>query len=1021
MRNLVGSLERSSVHTWYVALLAFALVLLSTPASAQTGTVEGQVTAAATGRPVTGAQVAIVGSNIGSRTGDDGRFVLLNVPSGPRQLRVTMIGFSMGTLQFTVQAGATTTANLSLSASVLRLDEVVVTGTAGSARRREVGNTIAQVDVASLPDPPQNVDQLLTARAPGVNISQGAGMAGSGAQIRLRGAVSVSQSNQPLIYIDGIRIKNDGYYKNVPPVGYNGRSGNIAASPINDINPNDIERVEIIKGAAASTLYGTDAAAGVIQIFTKRGSEGRTRWTFEADQGFAHELPFGTPENPWINMKPCTEGPTCWDQWTSNQVTASCATPDSGNQCSWLRDAYRQKYAASVGGGSNIVGYFVSGTYENNDGILPNDNEQKILTRANFNFNIADNVRVDVNTGYTNNRFANTAAGNNAHGLTLNVYRAERNYVSSLDPALLRRLLNQEITTDINRLIAGATVTYTPWTWFNNKFTFGYDFANQENRNNRPFGFVSAPGGILSDQQVNFTTLTGDYVGSLNFNLSEQIRSTFSFGGQSVATETVETTAYGDNFPGPGVQTVSNASTFISRESRIRVVTAGFFVQNVFDIADKLFVTGGVRFDGNSAFGTSLGIEAYPKVSASYVISDESFFPDALGEMKLRGAIGLAGRAPGAFDAVRTWSPVASNNDPAFIPDNIGNDSLGPERTREIEVGVDWGFLNNRISTEFTWYDQNTSDALFGVRQIPSNGFTQSQLINVGKIRNRGIELGVNATVFDQANWGLDLGANLYTNHSLVLDLGDAVPFAAGGGWVEEGFPVMGATGVRINNADEVAPYDTTCAFSCLPSTNGAVHMFGPQQPTKVFGGNVTLRLPKGISLSARGEYQGGAYIFDGPTNNALQRSIRWATCSNAFELLAAGPYTVDAAGNATGSAANLTAWERLSCIPARHVGDVHWEKMDFFKLRDLTARFPLEWLIPQTSSATLTLSLQNWIRWINGRGSASRADNVMPLFDPEMMDNGGTTRSGLDDQNRAITEHVPPPAVFTASLRFTF
>src|SRR5437016_1478085 len=258
---------------------ALGLAVTAYPLAAQTGSVEGTVTAAATREPVVGAEVTIAGSNIGVRTGSDGRFALRNVPAGPREVRVLAIGYRLATRRLTVSADQVNQTSVQLTPSVLQLDAVVVTGTAGLARVREVGNSIAQVNLSQVKDPPANMDQLLQARAPGLNVMQTGGMAGEGAQIRLRGAVSVSQSNQPIVYIDGIRVRSEGYRRNRPPFDDSNsnafRGANYQASPLNDINPADVDHIEVIKGSAASTLYGTEAAAGVIQIFTKHGGTGR--------------------------------------------------------------------------------------------------------------------------------------------------------------------------------------------------------------------------------------------------------------------------------------------------------------------------------------------------------------------------------------------------------------------------------------------------------------------------------------------------------------------------------------------------------------------------------------------------------------------------------------------------------------------------------------------------------------------------------------------------------------------------
>src|SRR5438309_4924966 len=537
--------------------LTVAVSVLCLPAAsrlaAQTGTIEGKVTSVTTGEPIIGAEVSLVGITIGTRTGPGGTFTLLNVPVGPREVRVLAIGYKVASAHLVVLSDLSTTTTVQLAPSVLRLDAIIVTGTHGQARVREVGNSIAQVNLSQLKAPPANMDQLLQARAPGLSVMQTSGMAGEGAQIRLRGAVSVSQSNQPIIYVDGVRVRSEGYRRNRPPFNdSNGfRGGNYQASPLNDINPAAVDRVEIIKGAAASTLYGTEAAAGVIQIFTKRGTSGLPRWTFETGQGFDQLRPFGTDSVPFLSRRPASSPK---GQCVSNPVPG----------CSWIRNGYRERYVGSVSGGSGAFQYFVSGNWENNDGVLPLDNEQRLGTRGNFSFNLMDNLKFDWNTAYSKTDLSNTPSGNNAQGLVLNVYRAERNYRSSSDPRVIDSLLNQSLTTGVQRLTTGGTVTYTLVPWFTNRFTVGCDVAQQENRNLRPFAFVSQPEGRLSDEQIRYSILTADYVGNIDFRLTGEVGSTFSFGGQSITSDQVRTTAFGQGFPGPGDPVVTNASTFLA-------------------------------------------------------------------------------------------------------------------------------------------------------------------------------------------------------------------------------------------------------------------------------------------------------------------------------------------------------------------------------------------------------------------------------------------------------------------------
>ena len=523
------------VATAAAVLLAVTLAMPA-PVSAQDGTVTGTVTDAASQRPVGSVQVFLVGTGLGTLSRDNGRFVILNVPAGDYTLRAERIGYTTADAQITVAGGALQQ-DFSLAAQALGLDEIVVTGTAGAARRREIGNTVSLLDVEQdVVAPPANVDALLQARVPGMSVTQSSASVGGGAMIRLRGNVSMTQSNQPLIYIDGVRVRSAGFAKNVPPVGYSGRSNNDVSSPLNSVNPQDIERVEVIKGAAATTLYGTEASAGVIQIFTKRGSVGDATWTGQTTQGVARNLTFG----PDPSLRPPSENPTSLSGGRSDflfinpwlrghKPKCGDAIVVDGQPCDsgLFSDigAHQQNYAMSVGGGAENVRYFVSASFENDDGVLPNDQEKKVILRGNFTLNPMDDLQLQWNTSYTNDQLAHTAAGNNAHGMTLNTFRRDRNYLNDESFNAINPFLDQDITTQIDHLITGLTATYSPLANFSNKFSVGYDLAQQDNRNLRPFGFIRAPSGILATSRYEFNTLTVDYVGSLDFQLPAGIRS----------------------------------------------------------------------------------------------------------------------------------------------------------------------------------------------------------------------------------------------------------------------------------------------------------------------------------------------------------------------------------------------------------------------------------------------------------------------------------------------------------------
>ena len=928
--------------------------LLPAIVHAQTGTIEGTVTSASSGEPLPGVNVVIAELNLGAATGPNGQYTITQVPAGTHALRARFVGFQTATRDVTVSAGETVTVDFALQEEVVGLDEIVVTGAAGQARRKEVGNTISSVSVGELESPPTAVDDVLAGAIAGVSVNLGEGMSGSGSQIRLRGNTSVSQANAPLVYVDGLRIRSTGFPKVVPPVGYDGRSANVTANPINDINPVDIERIEIVKGAAATTLYGTEAAPGVIQIFTKAGADGEAQWSFRTQQGFQEMQAFGPSNEPFFRIDP------------------------------FLQTAHLQNYAGSVRGGIQGVTYFLSGSYADNQGVLPDDNQQKFSTRANLGFSPVDALKIDFSTYYVNDDVQNPPAGNNAQGITLNAFRGEQNYFGDSDPDVIRQLLDTRLSTERDHFVIGGTARYAPVEGFSNRLRVGIDRVDMELRSFRPLGFVFAPDGIMSNRNWTSNLVTVDFVSNLEFDIASDLGSRLSVGGQSVNTTTKSVWGYAEGFSSPGEPVLSDGANTLAFEERITEINAGVFVQNLFSYLDRYFLTVGLRVDGNSAFGEDFGLQPYPKVSLSYVVSDEAFWNDDWGTLKLRAAYGHAGQAPGTFDAVRTWTSEPWGDNSAFLPSNVGNPDLGPERTIETEGGFNLSTLDGRLGVDFTYYRQITNDALLPVTQIPSQGFAGSQLENVGELRNSGLELTVDGTIFDAPEWGFDLSATLSTNQSEVLDLGGAPPFeVSGGGWIAESEPFPAIRGRRILNADEVAEPE----FLRDDDGNITFDVYGSNNPTHTVSVGPTLRLPYDITLSGRFEYQGGHYINDGASSNLAARG-NLPQCASFYN-----------------NPDQATALKRARCDVDLQSGaySSFVYPADFLKLRDATLRIPLPFAQAVTRAATFSVSVRNVRLWLNDDFAA---------FDPEM-----TGQEGLGQITRSITEHIPKPYTVTATL----
>lgn len=947
--------RRSAGHVGQI-LGFLALVCMCAPiAQAQSpGVVRGRVTNTEGQAPIVGASVDLGGGQFRVLTGESGSFEVPRVPPGTYVLRVRYLGMRPETRTVAVTAGATVSVDIQMTAQPAMLEQVFVTGTAGGAREREIGNSIARINRADATDLPVNTETMLQAQAPGISVMQNSSQIGGSAEIRLRGVVSASMSNQPLVFIDGVRVRSEPY-PNPSVVG--ARSNNENQSPLNDISPDDIDHVEIIRGAAASTLYGTEAAAGVIQIFTKHGQAGRTVWTAETQQGFEQEQPFGTPAVPYFYLDP------------------------------WLKNGGQHQYTLSVQGGAQQLRYFASYSAENGSGVLPDESLKRNTARGNMSFSPTKSLVFDWNSSYTDSHISNVAGGVNPSGFITEVMRQTQNHLGSADPAVESELLNQEFLSGIDRLISGLTTTYTPMPNWSTRLELGYDWATNLLTQLQPFGFINTPTGYLSLRNFQATQRTADLSSTLHFTTGK-FSHQLSVGGQFTGDKEMTMVGTSTNFAGPGAPTLSSGSIQSNSEVAQEVITGGVFAQDIVGFRDRLFVTLGMRIDGSSAFGSGFGLQRYPKVSASYVISDESFWHRGWGDLKLRGALGEAGRAPGAFDAVRTWTPVRWGSEAAYLPANVGDADLGPERSLETELGFDWSVVDHRVTVNFTAYHGKTEDALIPVPSIPSTGFQNSQLRNVGTIQNRGTELAVNWEAIRTPGWGWSIGTNVATNESKVLSLGGAPAVNEGNnGYLIEGEPLFVLRGVKLMNPNAIAD-------PVLDSN----YVFGPNNPTLIVGLNTSVTLPGHIRLSAVAEYQHGAYETDGATDDAASKNIRsWPTCVAYDAMVTAG--TQDQA----------TARQRLDCNSAFYQPGLFIQSADFAKLRSVSAQIPVPVRRFGLSSAALTLSLHNWFRWVN---------SDFPLFDPETM---GASSPATQTVRATGVGVLPPPRTFTASLRVVF
>lgn len=808
----------SGWSAWARHLLAvLALVLLNTvgrsaPAQdAGSGTVQGRVVHELSRQPLPNVQVSIRGG-AGQLTDSNGEFTIREVPAGSREVTIRLIGYRSVTRRLDVPAGGTVRLDLELAESALELDEVVVTGRAAGTARREIGTSVATIRSQDLEFAPvTNVSQMLQSRIPGMAVLPSGGNAGQGSGIIMRGATSLTQDIEPIIYIDGVRLDN---------TKEDWVSSDATWTGLDDIDPADIERIEVVRGAAAATLYGTEASAGVIQIFTKRGEGTSRKWSVSSTIGSN-----STPLDWW--------DVSIYSPWFYDN---------------FVRTGQLYNHHLSLSGASNGFSYMLGGTIRGNRGVLVTSDEDAKSFRGNTSFSPTDAITVNVNSGYYTRRVSFPEEGNNGASYAYNGLR--RGSLGVVN-APLDIIGARERTANMGRYTASAQIAFHPIESFDNRLTVGTEVANWDNIRYVEYGEDLDGSGEMYNHRREAITLNLDYTGRFQFDLTRRIRSSTAIGFQAYSKEEARTRATATTFPGPGVRSIHAGGTTTGLEGRVKAISAGYFGEQQFGFDNVFFLTFGLRIDGHSAFGDARGYQSYPKVDASYVISDQDFWPRSVGTLRLRGAYGTAGRQPAAYSSEQTWQSVnAFTGLAGFTTDNLGNPDLAPEVSHEFEAGFDYALgRSRRISLEYTFYHQTTEHALFSKRFPPSMGFYDTQLANVGTLSNEGHEIGVTAKIVEGKSFDWTGRVNFATNKNDVVSLGGAAPFnLAWSQWIKEGYPV----GAFFDNR-----YVETDTGVVLVVND----LIGQPVPTKRLSIGSDFRIGRSISVNVLVDYKGGHYV----------------------------------------------------------------------------------------------------------------------------------------------------------------
>ena len=1023
--------------------IAFAAMLapFAAPAAgaqAGTGSITGRVVDANSGAPVAAATVRIAGTNLAAHSNSDGQYTLRGITPGTVEVRALRVGYAELRTQATVGASEATTLELRMNPVAVTLSPVVTTAT-GEQRRVELGNSQAQINASDIVERSavSNMGDLLTAKAAGVMVIPGT-QTGAGIRIRIRGTSSLSLTNNPIYIIDGVRVE-----------GATGSSsvsvGGTTPSRVGDLNPEEIESIEVVRGPSAATLYGTDAANGVVVITTKKGIAGRTQWTYYTEQtALRDQNTYPAAYRGWRT------GTTANTSTASNsvqcflfQVATNVCSQDSVTSYNLFEDeeatpfgtGYRQQHGLQLRGGSEAVRFFLHGEWESEDGVtkVPEFEQRymaararslsavqsnpnaltRITGRANLNMTLADNLDVAVTSGYiTQDLRLPRSDDSGTAGIAANIYGGP-GFKYNLNAAgdtlygwrefTPRDVYQAETEQEIERLITSINTNWRPFGWLATRGNVGLDFIGRKDTQLCRFANCTSNTdreGFKIDNRSSFFTYTVDAAATASHDLTQTLNSATTVGLQYYRNVFSRNGAQGVGLP-PGATTVTAGATPRSDETSSESRTLGGFVEERLSFGDRLFITGAVRSDRNSAFGKDFKTVFYPKVGVSWVVSEESFFqaPGWVNQIRLRSAYGASGVQPGTTDAVPSYSPTAalgeSGDGPALVFSTLGNVNLKPERSTEIEAGIDGTFLDNRITAEVTYYNKHSVDALISRPLAISLGGPTSRFENVGEVRNSGWEAMLDAQLLASESFGWSFNVNASTNRNEIERLADSLPIVISSTLRNvKGYPVNGwwareLVSYEDRDGDKIIEYNADSTLSEITVSNQPQFLGYSAPRHEVAVTNAFEFWQRRLRLSAMLDYKGGHKIY-----NNTER-IRCASRNNCAGL-------IDRNSPLFEQARTVMVRQHPSASAGGFIEDG-----DFIRFRELSLSFtaPDEWAgrVFRGRSLTTTLAARNLgVVWTKFSG-----------VDPEAFGTTGDAPSSF--------QAFAPPTYYTLRLSLGF
>ena len=849
-----------------LCVVTFLIVPLFALVNAQ-GTITGTVTDSETDEPLPGATVQIPELNLGTNVDADGSFTLSEVAAGTHQLTVTFVGYLEHYLEVTVSDGEELIVEIELESDVLGLDQIVVTGLGIRQERGRTQTSVGRVDAAEITARAEvgSVSQLISGNVAGVSAQASSGNIGSGIRFNVRGGGGLGGDGQPIIYVDGVRIDNQ-------EIGGFGAGGQ-GVSALAELNPNEIQNIDIIRGPAGAAIYGTEGANGVVLIETKSG-----QYFDEPTMNFQYRGTYGFS-----------------DQGNREYDDDLYQTADDANAI--FREGALRSHNFSVSGGADAYRYFGSVENRQEEGIIPRTEGDRTNMRANFEVYPTEDVSIRANAGFTTNTMERPDNDNNVQGYLGNTLLLPVSYLYT-DSLAINEM---EDIQRVNRFTGSIRANWSPFENFDISATGGFDSSTRRQDRNLPPGFVYAgiedrgEHNIYSriNNQANF-----DVQAQYTYRITDQLQGTTLLGGQFTDITRRVNWSTAEGFGSRQLRNASAAVNFVDQdETLLNTRRGGIFAQHEFAFSDTYFLTGMLRRDVATALGEGVSDVWYPSGSASVMLSNFNFIPDSFSQLRARIAYGETGELPEFDDArpLRVEGIAAATGSGAVIG-SVGDPNIVPERVREFEAGVDLTFLQDYTLDATYWYNW-ADDSIIESQLASSTGFGWQTLPrNVGSIESQGFEatLGLTPVLTETARFDVDLTYSYQTSE--VKDLGDDVETIFGGfninvltpGLPRQAFYVPEVIGPSFNEAGEYVG----------PETGDRIEV-GQPIPEHTGGIRLNATMLQNLNIGVFAEYATGHQMYNStasfaaltgnhvPRNDASERLEEAAPGTDEYEQAA--------------------------------------------------------------------------------------------------------------------------------------